>query len=134
MKETLGSGSYYCTSADPIIIGTDDIAWVDVATTVLTGAEIKALYEGEVNTNAYTDAEQAKVGHITVSQAIDLDQMETDIAALSDGMVYKGNWDASAGIFPGAGAAQTGWFYYVSVDGTVDSIEFRGWRQRCGHH
>ena len=121
---SVGSGSYYCTSADPIIIGTDDITWVDVARTVLTGAEIKALYEGEVNTNAYTDAEQAKVGHITVSQAIDLDQMETDIAALSDGMVYKGNWDASAGIFPGAGAAQTGWFFYVSVAGTVDSIEF----------
>ena len=48
----------------------------------------------------------------------------SDIAALSDGMVYKGNWDASAGIFPGAGAAQTGWFYYVSVDGTVDGIDF----------
>lgn len=120
----IGASSYYCTSADPIIIGTDDIAWVDVATTVLTGAEIKALYEGEVNTNAYTDAEQAKVGHITVSQAIDLDQMETDIAALSDGMVYKGNWDASSGIFPGAGAAQTGWFFYVSVAGTVDGIDF----------
>ena len=89
-----------------------------------TGAEIKALYEAESNTNAYTDAEQIKVGHLTVTQAVNLDQMEIDIAALSDGMVYKGNWDASAGTFPGAGTAQTGWFYYVSVAGTVDSIDF----------
>jgi hypothetical protein len=97
---------------------------VDVATTVLAGAEIKALYEAESNTNTFTDAEQTKLGHLTVTQAVDLDQLETDIAALSDGMVYKGNWDASAGTFPGAGAAQTGWFYYVSVAGTVDNMEF----------
>ncbi|NNJ76658.1 MAG: hypothetical protein HKP56_16040, partial [Anderseniella sp.] len=121
---SVGAGSYYCTSDDPIVIGTDDIIWVDVATTVLAGAEIKALYEAESNTNAFTDAAQTKVGHLTVTQAVDLDQMETDIAALSDGMVYRGNWDASAGTFPGTGAAQTGWFYYVSVAGTVDSIEF----------
>ena len=50
--------------------------------------------------------------------------METDIAALANGMVYKGNWDASAGSFPGSGSAQTGWFYYVSVAGTVNSIAF----------
>ena len=37
-------------------------------------------------------------------------------------MVYKGDWDASAGSFPSG--AQTGWFYYVSVAGTVDSIAF----------
>lgn len=121
---SVGAGSYYCTSDDPIVIGTDDIIWIDVATTVLAGAEIKALYEAEGNTNAFTDADQSKVNNLTVTQPVDLDQMETDIAALSDGMVYKGNWDASAGAFPGAGAAQTGWFYYVSVAGTVDGIEF----------
>ncbi len=50
--------------------------------------------------------------------------MESDIAALANGMVYKGNWDASAGTFPGAGVAQIGWFYTVSVGGTVDSVIF----------
>jgi hypothetical protein len=89
-----------------------------------TGAEIKSAYEGEADTNAFTDAEKTKVGYISVTQAVDLDQMETDIAALANGMVYKGNWDASAGTFPGAGSAQTGWFYYVSVAGTVDGVEF----------
>lgn len=74
--------------------------------------------------NPYTDAEQTKVGHISVTQAVDLDQMETDIAALANGMVYQGTWDASAGTFPGGGTAQTGAFYYVSVAGTVDSVTF----------
>ena len=54
----------------------------------------------------------------------ELTPTETDIAALENGMVYKGDWDASAGSFPGSGSAQVGWFYYVSVAGTVDSVAF----------
>lgn len=77
------------------------------------------------STNKFaTAAEKTKLSNITVTQAVDLDQMEIDIAALANGMVYKGNWDASAGTFPGAWAAQTGWFYTVSVGGTVDSVVF----------
>lgn len=92
------------------------------ATADQTGAEIKSAYEAEANTNAYTDAEVTKLGHISVTQAVDLDQMETDIAALANGMVYKGNWDASLGTFPAS--ADTGFFYTVSVAGTVDSVAF----------
>ena len=69
-------------------------------------------------------ADGTKLDYISVTQAVDLDQMETDIAALANGMVYKGDWDASSGSFPGGGSAQTGWFYYVSVAGTVNSIAF----------
>jgi hypothetical protein len=94
------------------------------ATADQTGAEIKSLYEAESNTNAFTDAEKTKLGYVSVTQAVDLDQMETDIAALANGMVYKGDWDASTGSFPGSGAAQTGWFYYVSVGGTVGGVVF----------
>lgn len=76
-------------------------------------------------TNKFVTASDiTKLGHISVTQAVDLDQMETDIAALANGMVYKGDWDASAGTFPGAGVAQTGWFYYVTVAGTVGGVEF----------
>ena len=71
-----------------------------------------------------TDAQEAKVDHISVTQAVDLDQMETDIAALVNGMVYKDDWDASSGSFPGSGSAKIGWFYNVSVAGTIDSVEF----------
>ena len=63
-----------------------------------------------------------KLDLVSVTQAVDLDQMETDIAALANGMVYKGDWDASSGSFPSS--AQTGWFYYVSVAGTVNSVAF----------
>ena len=69
-------------------------------------------------------ADGTKLDYITVTQAVSLDQMEIDIAALANGMVYKGDWSAASGSFPGAGAAQTGWFYYVSAAGTVDSITF----------
>lgn len=47
------------------------------------------------------------------------------ITASVAGLVsFKGDWDASAGTFPGAGAAKAGWLYRVSVAGTVDSIPF----------
>jgi hypothetical protein len=69
-------------------------------------------------------ADGTKLDYITVTQAVSLDQMEIDIAALVNGMVYKGDWSAASGSFPGAGAAQTGWFYYVSAAGTVNGITF----------
>ncbi len=69
-------------------------------------------------------ADGTKLDFVTVTQAVDLDQMETDIAALENGMVYKGDWNAGSGSFPGGGSAQTGWFYYVSGAGTVNSISF----------
>lgn len=91
----------------------------DIGTTVQAYSSILA------NTTAsFTTTQETKLGHITVTQAVDLDQMETDIAALANGMVYKGSWDASAWTFPWAWVAQTGWFYTVSTGWTVDSITF----------
>lgn len=46
------------------------------------------------------------------------------IAALDSPMSYKGAWDASAGTFPGGGAAKAGWVYNVTVAGTVNGIVF----------
>ena len=69
-------------------------------------------------------ADGTKLDYISVTQAVDLDQMEADVAALANGMVYKGDWAASSGSFPASGSAQIGWFYYVSVAGTVNSVAF----------
>ena len=92
---------------------------------VAIGSNVQAYSSVLANTTAsFLTADETKLDFIAVTQNVDLDQMETDIAALANGMVYKGNWDASAGSFPGSGSAQTGWFYYVSVAGTVDSIAF----------
>lgn len=53
-----------------------------------------------------------------------LQYLGSAVAALDQAVVLKGTWDASAGTFPGSGAAQAGWSYIVSGDGTVDSVEF----------
>ena len=92
---------------------------------VAIGSNVQAYSSVLQNTTAsFTTADETKLDYITVTQAVSLDQMETDIAALENGMVYKGDWDASSGSFPGGGSAQTGWFYYVSVAGTVNGIAF----------
>ena len=69
-------------------------------------------------------ADGTKIDFISVTQAVNLDEMEADLAALANGMVYKGDWAANSGSFPGSGVAQTGWFYYVTVAGTVNSVSF----------
>ena len=71
-----------------------------------------------------TTTERGKLTNITVTQAVDLDTMEADIAALSGAVVLKGSWDASAGTFPGSGSASKGWSYIVTTSGTVDGVSF----------
>lgn len=41
----------------------------------ISAASIKAAYESNADTNAFTDAEQAKVGFVSVTAAIDLDKV-----------------------------------------------------------
>lgn len=90
---------------------------------LLTGDRLLEIVANNAK-NSYPSGDATKVGYISVTQAVDLDQMESDIAALANGMVYKDDWDASSGSFPGGGSAQIGWFYNVSVGGTVDGVEF----------
>jgi hypothetical protein len=76
-------------------------------------------------TNKFTTAANlTKLGHITVTQAVDLDTIESRVNQLDAAVVLQGSWDASAGSFPGSGSAQAGDSYIVSVAGTVDSVAF----------
>ena len=75
-------------------------------------------------TASFTTAQETKLGHITVTQAVDLDAIETRVNALDAAVILRGSWDASAGTFPGSGTAQAGDSYIVSVGGTVDSVVF----------
>ena len=43
---------------------------------------------------------------------------------VSGALIFKGSWDASAGTFPSTTGRKTGWFYKVSVAGTVNGIAF----------
>lgn len=58
----------------------EKVADQDLFDNAMTAAAVKAAYESNADTNAFTDAEKAKVAHISVSQAVDLDDMEGDIA------------------------------------------------------
>jgi hypothetical protein len=78
----------------------------------------------DATTASFTTAQETKLGHISVTQAVDLDAIETRVNALDAAVVLKGSWDASAGTFPGGGTAQAGDSYIVSVAGTVNSVAF----------
>lgn len=92
------------------------------ATGDMTAAEIKSAYESNADTNAFTDAQETKLGHITVTQAVDLDAIETRVNGLDAAVVLIGSWDASTGTFPTSTNAGETWI--VSVAGTVGGEEF----------
>jgi len=56
--------------------------WEPIPT--LTKEEVKSLYESNDNTNVYNDIEKAKVTHISVTQAVDLDAIELRIEGLDN--------------------------------------------------
>ncbi len=56
------------------------VADEDLFTNALSKEAVKSAYESNANTNAFTDAEKSKVGHITVTQAVNLDTIESGLA------------------------------------------------------
>lgn len=60
--------------------------------------------------------------NISVTQAVDLDAIETRVNALDAAVVLKGEWAANAGTFPTSTVAGESWI--VSVAGTVNSVDF----------
>ncbi|MER9402411.1 hypothetical protein NKI46_30680 [Mesorhizobium sp. M0615] len=61
-----------------------------------------------------------KLGFITVTGNVDLDDLRAKVLGLDQAIILKGTWDASVGSFPGAGVAQAGFTYIVSTGGTVN--------------
>ncbi|MCH8240348.1 MAG: hypothetical protein IIB62_09930, partial [Proteobacteria bacterium] len=60
----------------------------------------------------------------SVTQAVNLDAIEIRVNELDAAVILQGTWNASAGTFPGGGAAQAGHSYIVSVAGTVNGVPF----------
>jgi hypothetical protein len=79
--------------------------------------------DGTTN-KVFSAVNKTKLGFISITQNVDLDDIETRVNNLDAAVVLKGSWDASAGTFPGSGTAQAGASYIVSVGGTVDSVTF----------
>jgi hypothetical protein len=48
-----------------------------------TSGEIKTSYESNADTNEFTDTEKIKLGNLTLTQSVDLDQLESDVEALN---------------------------------------------------
>lgn len=130
-----GTGDMLAATYDPTNVAGDafDMAnMVEAADAkVLTAAERTKL--GHISVTQAVDldtiesnsnASKTKTDHITVTQAVDLDAIETRVNALDAAVILKGTWDASAGTFPGSGSAQAGESWIVSVTGTVDGQTF----------
>ncbi len=67
---------------------------------------------------------KTKTDFLTVTQPVDLDDIEIRVNNLDAAVVLKGGWDASVGTFPGAGVAQAGFSYQITAAGTVNGIDF----------
>ncbi len=78
----------------------------DLLNNALSAAGIKAAYESNSNTNAYTDAEKAKVGHLTVTQAVNLDTMESTLVTTTT-TANTALTTANQGVTAAAAAAAT---------------------------
>lgn len=85
----------------------------------LVDAPSTATYVGNWNRTA-----NSKIALISVTAATDLDAIRTRVAALDQAVILIGDWDASAGVFPGGGTAQAGHQYRVTVGGTVNGVDF----------
>lgn len=135
---TLASGEWgYETDTNRIKIGDGATAWTSLAYFAEAGAVSSVNgntgvvvidpddLDDSATTNKFaTSAQLAKVDYLTITQAVDLDAIETRVNQLDAAVVLQGSWDASAGTFPGSGSAQAGDSYIVSVGGTVDGEVF----------
>lgn len=86
MYTVTDAGTFFTTAVevgDTLIAEIDDaVAEADwtIVNKNLDDASIKVAYENNADTNAFTDGEQTKVGFVTVTQAVDLDIMESEVA------------------------------------------------------
>lgn len=129
----------------------------DSATADQTGSEIKALYEAELNTNAFTDAEKINLSNQTgintgdqdlspyslISDIIDnttstnIDKplsanqgkvLKDLINLLEGSLIPNGSWDANTNTPELPGLASTGQFWIVSADGNTDIGGITDWK------
>lgn len=107
-------------AGDGTISVTDDVANNEVDLKVAASS----IGAAQLADNAYAAADKAKVDFLSVTQAVDLDAIETRVNELDAAVILQGTWNASAGTFPGGGAAQAGHSYIVSVAGTVNGVPF----------
>lgn len=100
----------YKNAAAADVVLTDADVLLTHADVALTHADVVLTHADVVLTHA--DAAAAAASAVTAA------------GYAVGGLTFIGNWDASAGTFPGGGTAPKGSMYRVSVAGTVNSIPF----------
>lgn len=135
------TGTISVTNGSAVVngIGTDWTAPVVKPGYILVTAdgnlyEIESLSSGTQVTlsEAYMGATNGAANYViipTIGANVDLHNKLVEVIEIArnptvGAMVYKDDWDASSGTFPGAGAALKGWLYHVNVAGVVDGVEF----------
>ena len=104
-SETGSARSKAITVAELKLLATDGIE--SGATADQTGAEIKSAYEGESNTNAFTDSEKSKLSGIETGATADQDLSSYQLQP-SEGAFANGDKTKLDAIEAGATADQTG--------------------------
>lgn len=107
--------------------GQDELgAITDYVNTAMAAAQESATAAAASQTSATSSASAAASS--ATAAATSAANVASDAAlvnsALTGGLIFEGNWDASAGTFPGAGSAAKGNFWRVSVGGTVGGEAF----------
>lgn len=112
--------------AHPNVDNTSDLN-KPVSTATQAALDLKVDKDGTkvLSDNNYSNVDKDKVSYITITQAVNLDDIETRVNDLDAAVILKGTWSAAGGTFPGSGVAQAGWSYLVTADGTVDGIEIK---------
>ena len=110
------SASIVSWSIDESKLDTSVNASLDLADTALqavpSGIDATKIADGSVSNTEFQYLDWAT------------SNIQSQLNAFTNGMIYKGNWDASTGAFPWGWVAKIGWFYTVSVGWTVDSVVF----------
>lgn len=92
------------------------------ATADQTPAEIKTAYEGNANTNAFTDTHKTKVDRLTVSSAVNIDDLVATVAGIGDSVTLRGEYDVTGkSVFPSG--AKKGYSYIVKGTATIGGYE-----------
>jgi hypothetical protein len=112
-----GSGDMLAATYDPTAKNADAFNMANM----VEGATTKILTDTE--RTAIADS-KTKTDFLTITQPVDLGDIEIRVNNLDAAVVLKGAWDASVGTFPGAGIAQAGFSYQVTAAGTVNGIDF----------
>lgn len=127
------SGSGLTWTIDPALLSSfmrgvtavADEAAFKAAVNLEIGVDVQAYSSVLAATTAsFLTSHATKLGYISVTQAVDLDAIETRVNALDAAVILKGAWDTSAATFPGGGTAQAGDSWIVSVAGTVGGVAF----------